>query len=129
MNITIDTRKIIDRLKKALSIRTDEQLAIKLGLSQSTVANWKSRNNIDYTLIFESFPDLDFNYLIKGISNSDTVISQNVISDSGSIKLQIENDLLREQLREQREDYIKSLERLSSNKQELTFEANTTKAG
>jgi len=65
MKQKINTIEIIKRLKMSLNIKTDEQLAELLGVSRPTVSSWKIRNSIDYSLIFETFPELDLNLIIK----------------------------------------------------------------
>ena len=45
-----NVNKIIDRLKKGLSIKTNSALAKHLGLKPNTIPAWKSRNSINYDL-------------------------------------------------------------------------------
>ncbi|HLV51476.1 MAG TPA: helix-turn-helix domain-containing protein [Flavobacterium sp.] len=63
----IDKSLIINRLKSALNIENDSDLASFLGIKPNTLSNWKTRNNIDYDLIFTKCESLDFHWLITGI--------------------------------------------------------------
>ncbi len=56
----------IKRLKSALKISRDIELAELLGIKQNTISGWKNRNSVDMQLIIKKFPDIDVNYLIKG---------------------------------------------------------------
>ncbi len=58
--------KIIHRVKEAYQLSTDAELAEFLGVGRSTPSNWKSRNSLDYDLLFTKCKDLNFNWLIDG---------------------------------------------------------------
>lgn len=62
----IDKSLIINRLKLALGLANDAELASFLGVKANTLSNWKSRNNLDYDLIFTKCDSLDFHWLITG---------------------------------------------------------------
>jgi len=65
--IFYDAGKILDRLKSAAGIKTDKELAKILGIDPSAISQWRKRNSIgDWILIFKEFPNLDYNWLIKG---------------------------------------------------------------
>jgi len=57
---------ILDRLKSVLNIRTDLALANYLGVKANTISTWKSRNTLDYELIFAKCDYIDLNWLITG---------------------------------------------------------------
>lgn len=46
--MTEDVRVYIERVKAALSVTTDEQLATKLGYSKQAIASWRSRRAVPY---------------------------------------------------------------------------------
>lgn len=48
----ISSKEVIERLKIALSLSSDNALAETLGVSKTTLSNWKSRNSIDIPLVF-----------------------------------------------------------------------------
>ncbi len=58
--------KIIDRLKKGLAIKTDSALAKHLGVKPNTISAWKSRDSINYDLIFAKCDDLRKDWLLTG---------------------------------------------------------------
>jgi len=60
------TKNFIKRLKKALKLGTDTELAIFLGVKQNTISSWKSRNTIDVFLIIAKCEHISFDYLIFG---------------------------------------------------------------
>ncbi|MFH1984156.1 MAG: helix-turn-helix domain-containing protein [Pseudomonadota bacterium] len=51
------TSDILDRLKSVAGIKLDIDLATKLGIGQSTLANWKSRSSLDHALIISFCED------------------------------------------------------------------------
>ena len=130
----INIKNIIQRLKSLKSFNSDEQLAEYMGVTRAAVSTWKARNSIDYTLIFEKFPDYSLNYIIYGkadvMQNAIQAIEHNNTTDTAKCNILIaENNLLKEQLKEQRRDYIKEIERLSSGRHNSELEANIVKAG
>jgi len=64
--MTTKFEHFFNRLKLLSNSKTDAELARKLGISRSSIANWKSRKSVDYSLIFSKFEHIDFNFLIKG---------------------------------------------------------------
>ena len=65
-NSNIVINFLIDRLKSHYQLDTDVQLAYKLGVKPNTLSMWRSRNAIDFNLIFKLCDDLDFHWLITG---------------------------------------------------------------
>lgn len=61
-----NVKKIIERLKKGLSIKTDSALAKHLGVKPNTISAWKSRDSINYDLIFAKCDDLRKDWLLTG---------------------------------------------------------------
>lgn len=66
--------KVIVKLKKFYNLKTDISLAEKLGVSQSTLATWKSRGVIGYEEIIANCDNVDLNWLFRGepLHNSET---------------------------------------------------------
>ena len=74
----IDSREILDRAKVALNATSDMQLADLLGISKSTLSNWRARNSLDYTILFSKCEHINYNWLITGegdMQNSSKPIS------------------------------------------------------
>jgi len=59
-------KKILSRLKEVYNLRYDSELANLLGVKQSTLSTWKSRNNIDYDLIFAFCENINIDWLLTG---------------------------------------------------------------
>ncbi|MEX0681277.1 MAG: helix-turn-helix domain-containing protein [Balneolales bacterium] len=59
---------VLDRLKKALHIKTDSELAEFLGVMPTVVANWRSRNRINTTRVISKCESLDIHWLLFGIT-------------------------------------------------------------
>jgi hypothetical protein len=57
---------ILTRLKSALKIGTDKNIAEFLGVSPQAISTWRKRNSIDYDLLFAKCGDLNLNWLIRG---------------------------------------------------------------
>ncbi len=62
----MDTKEILVRAKTALGVTSDMQLAELLGVNKSTLSNWKSRNSIDYEVLFSKCKHVNYNWLING---------------------------------------------------------------
>lgn len=56
---------ILDRLKTVYKYKSDVQLADKLGVRQSVVANWRSRNSANLELIISKCDDINLNWLFR----------------------------------------------------------------
>ncbi|AZV46877.1 hypothetical protein C3L23_06195 [Nautilia sp. PV-1] len=66
-----DTKAIINRMKQAFKVKTNKELAEKLGTSISNIDNWKKRNNIPdkYILLTSQMNDINKNWLLTGEGN------------------------------------------------------------
>lgn len=63
---TLDVIKIIKRAKITLGLKTDTELANLLDVSQSTIAAWKSRGNIDFVKIITICNNVSTDWLLHG---------------------------------------------------------------
>lgn len=61
---TPNVSKIIDKLKEYFNVKTDTDLAKSLGMSVSTVSNWRIRDSINYEIIFQNVKNVDYNWLL-----------------------------------------------------------------
>lgn len=55
------------RLKKLLSVRTDNELAECLDMTSSGLSAWKRRGSIDIALILEKLPNTSIDWLLAGV--------------------------------------------------------------
>lgn len=62
MNTTLK----INEMKKLYKIKKDTDFANFLGISQSTLANWKARDSMDYDLVISKCDKINGNWLITG---------------------------------------------------------------
>lgn len=62
----MDSKLIINELKKYKGIKTDTDFAAFLGIEQNTLSGWKARNVLNYELIISKVDNIDANWLITG---------------------------------------------------------------
>lgn len=63
---TFSSQEVIERLKNALSISTDTELANVLGVTKATVSNWRSRNSFDVRLLHAKCSHLNLDWVLTG---------------------------------------------------------------
>ena len=63
---TFSSDDILDRLKTALSLKSDTDLGNRLGVSKAAISNWRKRNTIDYPLVFSFCEHINIDWLITG---------------------------------------------------------------
>ena len=63
---TFSTSEILDRLRSALNQSNDTELANFLGVKKATLSNWRTRNSLDWPLLFSVCEQLDLNWIIYG---------------------------------------------------------------
>lgn len=86
----IATTEIIERLKTIYELDTDSALAEFFGVKRNTISSWRSRNSINYDLIFAKCDALNFNWLITGEGEP---FGKNYKQQEGSIMLIEEPEL------------------------------------
>ena len=62
----MDKSLILNRIKEYKNFSSDIELAEFLGVSRQTLSNWRSRNSIDYELLFTKCEQDDLTWLITG---------------------------------------------------------------
>lgn len=65
LNSSLSAEIIVSRLKKALNVKTDAELAELLGVRSNTVAGWKKRNSIPFETILEKCPSVSLDWLFS----------------------------------------------------------------
>ncbi len=81
---TFSSDEVLDRLKYALKIDTDSELANELGIKRATLSNWRSRNSIDLPLLFSICESINLDWLITGRGE---MTKQNILADKSSIQV------------------------------------------
>lgn len=66
---TFSSKEIIERLKIGLELSSDNALADTLGVSKTTLSNWKSRNSLDFPLVFSLCEQISLDWLLTGKGN------------------------------------------------------------
>lgn len=66
MSIKIDKSLILNEIKLHYGMKKDVDFAIFLGISQSTLSSWHSRQTFDAELIIAKCEDIDANWLLTG---------------------------------------------------------------
>jgi SOS-response transcriptional repressor LexA len=86
---TFYTRDILNRLKKALNIATDNELSTHLGVSKATISNWCTRNSLDFPLVFSFCEHININWLLTGEGRmvADQEVPVAIPSSEGGIPL------------------------------------------
>lgn len=64
--MSINKSEILDNIKSLYNLKTDTQLAEKLGVKSQTISTWRNRNSIDIELIYSKCEFIDGNYLLSG---------------------------------------------------------------
>jgi len=97
-----------------LNISTDVELSKLLGIRNSTISTWKSRNTLDYDLIFEKCKNIDYQFLITGIPVN-SQYANNIVNEEGVMYKTLppgpcQQCNLRERLLEAKDITIKALQ-------------------
>jgi len=85
---------ILNKIKLANKFNTETELAVFLGISKSTLSNWRGRGSIDFELVLSKCEQLDKNWLFNEkedeINNSDQIDflpSEKALKDSEMINI------------------------------------------
>lgn len=62
----IDNNLILNKIKFHFDIKKDKELAEKLEIKQSLLANWRARNTLDYRILIDKINGLSANWLLTG---------------------------------------------------------------
>ncbi len=66
---TFNSSEILDRIRAALNLSNDTELSAILGIKKATLSNWRSRNSLDWALLFSFCEHIDLNWLVWGSNN------------------------------------------------------------
>lgn len=61
---TFSSSEILDRLRRALGLANDTELANHLGIKKATLSNWRSRNSLDWSLLFSVCEHISLDWLV-----------------------------------------------------------------
>lgn len=62
----MDKTLILSRVKDAYKFQNDKELSSFLGISNQTLSNWRSRNSIDYDIVFTKCESISADWLLTG---------------------------------------------------------------
>ena len=106
---TFSSDDILNRLKAALAVGTDKELAETLGIKKATLSNWRTRNSIDFPLVFSFCEHINIDWLITGRGEPNNLESTkpSLVVESGN------NDRLLDRVVEQAEEIGRLKERIA----------------
>lgn len=106
---TFSSDDILNRLKAALAVGTDKELAETLGIKKATLSNWRTRNSIDSPLVFSFCEHINIDWLITGRGEPNNLESTkpSLVVESGN------NDKLLDRVVEQAEEIGRLKERIA----------------
>lgn len=118
---------IIDRLYSYYQVNTNIDLAAKLGVSPTRLSNWKSRNSIDWEIIFTKCVDINLNWLVFGIG--DMNINSHSINNTTCNLCQDKDSLIKSQnyLIQHQQSEISRLDTIIKSKLESSEENSQSK--
>ena len=67
---TFNCSEILDRVKSALKLNSDTELANHLGIKKATLSNWRTRNSLDWPLLFSFCEHTNLHQIIYGYDDS-----------------------------------------------------------
>lgn len=88
MKTKINQQEILERFKLSVKAKNDSDLSQYLGVSKSTLSNWKKGiREIDFTLLFSFCEHIDIDWLITGNERKplDTEQETGIISNDPSV--------------------------------------------
>ena len=106
---TFSSDDILNRQKAALAVGTDKELAETLGIKKATLSNWRTRNSIDFPLVFSFCEHINIDWLITGRGEPNNLESTkpSLVVESGN------NDKLLDRVVEQAEEIGRLKERIA----------------
>nr|WP_255419919.1 helix-turn-helix domain-containing protein [Mesonia sp. K7] len=75
----LNANDIVKKMKTALKVTSNKQLAEKLGVKPNTISSWKQRDSVDYKLLMDT--------AIKYNINLDAIFTDNFYDDKNKNKL------------------------------------------
>lgn len=81
---TLEYNGILDRLKAALNLASDTEMANLLGVGKATISNWRKRNTADLPLLFSYCEQIDLNWLIFGVPLTATDTSERDVTEGNN---------------------------------------------
>ncbi len=92
---TFISSDILDRLRRVLSLSNDTELAATLGVKKATLSNWRSRNSLDWPLLFSVCEHIDLNWLIWGSDNEASTAKTPITnsSDTNALVIHLDNKI------------------------------------
>jgi hypothetical protein len=112
-----DKPTILNRVKTAYNITSEQQLASFLGINKSTLSNWKRRNSIDFELLFSKCENISYHWLLTGEGQMLLTEGQKQTSLEDAVLL-AENIKLKEKIAEL-EEKVGELKEDKRNQQQL----------
>ncbi|MEM7009097.1 MAG: LexA family transcriptional regulator [Thermodesulfobacteriota bacterium] len=76
---------LISKLKQYYSFGNDKELADFLGIAPNTLASWKSRNSLDWPLIFAKCEDVSMEWLINDIGPPSSSLFEEYFTNTGAL--------------------------------------------
>lgn len=83
----MDKLSILNRIKEYKKFNSDLELATFLGITRQSLSNWKSRNSIDYDIVFSKCEELNLLWLLTGKGEIQLSEEENVILDIENIRM------------------------------------------
>ncbi|MBV5282530.1 MAG: helix-turn-helix domain-containing protein [Paludibacter sp.] len=78
--------QIINKLKEYYNLKNDVDFAEYLGIPSTTLSSWKSRDSIDYDLVYSKCVGIDANWILTGAGNM--LISTRENSQNSLLKME-----------------------------------------
>ena len=88
MNISL----ILNKIKRANKFNTETDLAVFLGISKSTLSNWRGRGSLDFEIILSKCEQLDKNWLFS--EKDEELINVDKTVSHAPEKINADSDLL-----------------------------------
>ena len=80
-----NANSIVAKLKQYYSFSNDKELADFLGIAPNTLASWKSRNSVDWSLIFAKCEDISLEWLINDTGPPSSSMFEDYFANTGPL--------------------------------------------